>query len=436
MVDKVETAIVKLWGDVVGAVSWLNEPAYGVFEFDPTFLKKGLDISPIHMGLAAAGSGDGIFFFPGLNRDTFYGLPGLLADSLPDRFGNMIINAWLARKGRDIGSFSPIERLCYVGSRAIGALEFRPLIDRKLDRSVAVEIAELVGLVQQITSRRSNLAVNVSDNEKENEAAILDILRIGTSAGGARPKAIIAMNGENHVISGQADVPQGYDYWILKFDGVDDLELGKSEGYGRIEYAYYLMAVEAGLKMTECRLLEENQRAHFMTKRFDRQNGRKIHIQSLCGLAHYDFNMAGATSYEQAFAIMRKLHLSKADAVQQYRRMVFNVMARNQDDHTKNMAFLMDREGHWKLSPAFDVMYSHNPAGKWTNQHQMTLNGKRDNFTLQDIIAVGESISIPKPQAVIREVRDSVERWPEFAQKAGVSKQRTHEIRKYHRLTL
>ena len=436
MVDKVETAIVKLWGDVVGAVSWLNEPAYGVFEFDPTFLKKGLDISPIHMGLAAAGSGDGIFFFPGLNRDTFYGLPGLLADSLPDRFGNMIINAWLARKGRDIGSFSPIERLCYVGSRAIGALEFRPLIDRKLDRSVAVEIAELVGLVQQITSRRSNLAVNVSDNEKENEAAILDILRIGTSAGGARPKAIIAMNGEHHVISGQADVPQGYDYWILKFDGVDDLELGKSEGYGRIEYAYYLMAVEAGLKMTECRLLEENQRAHFMTKRFDRQNGRKIHIQSLCGLAHYDFNMAGATSYEQAFAIMRKLHLSKADAVQQYRRMVFNVMARNQDDHTKNMAFLMDREGHWKLSPAFDVMYSHNPAGKWTNQHQMTLNGKRDNFTLQDIIAVGESISIPKPQAVIREVRDSVERWPEFAQKAGVSKQRTHEIRKYHRLTL
>ncbi|MBT4267701.1 MAG: type II toxin-antitoxin system HipA family toxin [Deltaproteobacteria bacterium] len=436
MVDKVETAIVKLWGDVVGAVSWLNEPAYGVFEFDPTFLKKGLDISPIHMGLAAAGSGDGIFFFPGLNRDTFYGLPGLLADSLPDRFGNMIINAWLARKGRDIGSFSPIERLCYVGSRAIGALEFRPLIDRKLDRSVAVEIAELVGLVQQITSRRSNLAVNVSDNEKENEAAILDILRIGTSAGGARPKAIIAMNGENHVISGQADVPQGYDYWILKFDGVDDLELGKSEGYGRIEYAYYLMAVEAGLKMTECRLLEENQRAHFMTKRFDRQNGRKIHIQSLCGLAHYDFNMAGATSYEQAFAIMRKLHLSKADAVQQYRRMVFNVMARNQDDHTKNMAFLMDREGHWKLSPAFDVMYSHNPAGKWTNQHQMTLNGKRDNFTLQDIIAVGESISIPKPQTVIREVRDSVERWPEFAQKAGVSKQRTHEIRKYHRLTL
>jgi serine/threonine-protein kinase HipA len=211
--------------------------------------------------------------------------------------------------------------------------------------------------------------------------------------------------------------------------------LGKSEGYGRIEYAYYLMAVEAGLKMTECRLLEENRRAHFMTKRFDRQNGRKIHIQSLCGLAHYDFNMAGATSYEQAFAIMRKLHFSKADAVQQYRRMVFNVMARNQDDHTKNMAFLMDREGHWKLSPAFDVMYSHNPAGKWTNQHQMTLNGKRDNFTLQDIITVGESISIPKPQAVIREVRDSVERWPEFAQKAGVCKQRTHEIRKYHRLT-
>jgi len=434
MIDRVETATIRLWGDVVGAVSWLKEPAYGVFEFDPTFLKKGLDISPIHMELAAARSGDGIFFFPGLNRDTFYGLPGLLADSLPDRFGNMMIDAWLARKGRDSGSFSPIERLCYVGSRAIGALEFRPLIDRKLDRSVAVEIAELVDLVQQITSQRSNLAVNISDSEKENEAAILDILRVGTSAGGTRPKAIIAMNGDSHVISGQGEVPQGYDFWILKFDGVDDLELGKPEGYGRIEYAYYLMAMKAGLQMTECRLLEENRRAHFMTRRFDRQNGRKIHIQSLCGLAHYDFNMAGATSYEQAFAIMRKLRLTKADAVQQYRRMVFNVMARNQDDHTKNMAFLMDEEGRWKLSPAFDVMFSHNPAGKWTNRHQMTLNGKRDNFTLQDIIAVGESIDIPKPKAVIREVRDAVERWPEFARKAGVSKDRTDAIRKYHRL--
>ncbi|MBU3915888.1 type II toxin-antitoxin system HipA family toxin [bacterium] len=436
MVNRVETAIVKIWGDVVGAISWLDESAYGVFEFDPAFLRKGLDLSPIHMDLTKAVNGDGVFFFPGLNRDTFCGLPGLLADSLPDRFGNMIIDAWLIRQGRDINSFSPIERLCYTGSRGIGALEYQPSIDRKLDRSVFIEVEELVNLVQQITLRRTDLAVTVSKNEKENEAAILDILRIGTSAGGARPKAVIAMDGTNHMISGQTKAPKGYDYWILKFDGVDDLELGEPKGYGRIEYAYYLMALDAGIKMTECRLFEENKRAHFMTKRFDRQNDQKTHMQSLCGLAHYDFNMAGAYSYEQAFAVMRRLRLSKADAVQQYRRMVFNVIARNQDDHTKNIAFLMDKKGQWRLSPAFDVMYSHNPAGKWTNRHQMSINGKRDNFETKDILAIGESISIPKPGELIREVLDSVKRWPEFAERAGIGKQITDEIKRYHRLKL
>ncbi|MBW2217066.1 MAG: type II toxin-antitoxin system HipA family toxin, partial [Deltaproteobacteria bacterium] len=299
MVDRVDTAVVSLWGHEVGAVSWLPDRAYGVFEYDPAFLKKGLDISPLHMGLDGAGKGDGMFSFPGLNKETFLGLPGLLADSLPDKFGNSIIDSWLARNGRDAGSFSPVERLCYTGRRGMGALEFSPPINRKFDRPVPVEIAELVELAQDVMSQRLALDVEISTDEKENAEAIMDILRVGTSAGGARPKAVIAMDNENNVMSGQTDIPEGYDCWLLKFDGVTDLELGEPKGYGRIEYAYYIMAKAAGIEMTECRLLEENGRAHFLTKRFDRQNGQKIHLQSLCGLAHYDFNMAGAYSYEQ-----------------------------------------------------------------------------------------------------------------------------------------
>jgi len=433
MVDKVDTAIIRLWGQDIGAVSWLEDRAYGVFEYDPAFLNRGFDISPIHMGLDEAKKGDGTFFFPGLNRETFLGLPGLLADSLPDKFGNRIIEAWLARRGRDALSFSPVERLCYTGKRAMGALEFAPPINRQLDRAVPVEVAELVDLAQSIMSERLSLEVAIGATDQEHSDALTDILRVGTSAGGARPKAVIAMNEKGRIVSGQGDAPEGYDYWVLKFDGVNDLELGDPKGYGRIEYAYYLMAQSADIEMMESRLLEENGRAHFLTKRFDRVKGKKIHMQSLCGMAHYDFNMAGAYSYEESFSVMRKLRLSKAEAIQQYRRMLFNVMARNQDDHTKNIAFLLDTDGRWRLSPAFDVIYSHNPAGKWTNQHQMSLNGKRDRFTIEDLIAVGQSISLPKPMEIISSVNDAVQRWPEFAKTAGVGKKRISEVTGYLR---
>ena len=434
MVEKVDTAILSLWGDTVGAVAWLADQGVGVFEYDPAFLKKGLDISPLHMGLTDAQRGDGIFSFPGLNRETFLGLPGLLADALPDKFGNSIIDAWLARNGRDAKSFSPVERLCYAGKRAMGALEFAPAVNRHFDRSVPVEVANLVDLAQRIMAQRLSLDVEIGNSEKENAEAIMDILRVGTSAGGARPKAVIAMDDRGNVMSGQADIPEGYHYWILKFDGVSDQELGEPKGYGRIEYAYYLMARAAGIEMEECRLMEENNRAHFLTRRFDRQNHEKLHMQSLCGMAHYDFNHPGAYSYEQAFAVMRQLRLSKQDAIQQYRRMVFNVIARNQDDHTKNIGFLMDRQGRWRLSPAYDVIYSHNPAGQWTNQHQMSINGKRDHFTAADLVSVGESISIPKPMEIINEVVDAVKRWPDAAKKAGVMSKQTSEIAQHHRL--
>lgn len=425
--------MVTLWGDTVGAVSWLDDRAYGIFEYDRNFLNKGLDVSPVHMSLNDARKGDARFSFSSLNKDTYLGLPGLLADALPDKFGNSIIDVWLARNGRDSSSFSPVERLCYTGRRGMGALEFSPNVIEKYDGSVPVEISDLVKLAQEITNERKGLDVQLGNTERDNADAIMDILRVGTSAGGARPKAVIAMNNKGNIMSGQAEVPEDYDYWLLKFDGVTDLELGEPAGYGRIEYAYYLMAKAAGINMTPCKLLEENGRAHFMTKRFDRVNGKKQHMQTLCGIAHYDFNMAGAYGYEQTFEVMRQLRLSKAEATEQYRRMLFNIVARNQDDHTKNISFLMGSNGKWTLSPAYDMTYSHNPAGKWTNQHQMSVNGKRDHFTRQELISIGESISISRPENILNEVIAAVEQWPGYAKDAGVKEKLILDISNQHR---
>ncbi len=436
MVTPAPVATVHLWGHRVGAVLWDAAREIGSFEFDPSFLATGYDLAPIMMPAGPGASGQ-VFSFPSISRDTFHGLPGLLADVLPDKFGTAIINAWLARQGRPADSFSPVERLCYTGTRGMGALEFQPATNHAaLDRSVPIEISELVGLAKEIITQRSRLDAHLGTGEAQDAEAMRDILRVGTSAGGARAKAIIAMNGEGHLLSGQAPVPEGYDYWLLKFDGVSDLELGETEGYGRIEYAYHLMARAAGIEMSECRLLQENGRAHFLTKRFDRVDGAKIHMQSLCAIAHYDFNMPRAYGYEQAFLVMRQLRLTKAEAVQQFRRMVFNVVARNQDDHTKNVAFLMDQAGDWHLSPAFDVMYAHNPGGQWTNQHQMTINGKSDHFSREDIIAVGRAINLSRPQRIIDEVVDVVARWAEFAKQAGVPDAVAANIGRYHRLKL
>lgn len=426
------TARIYLWGELVGAVAWMEERGHAAFEFDPEFLKKGWDISPIHLGIGSAAGQ--VFTFPALDMRTYRGLPGLLADVLPDKYGSAIIDAWLARQGRDPGSFGPVERLCYIGKRGMGALEFAPPVVRNLGKAVPVEVSHLVSLAQEVMRDRQRLDAAFSQDEKTNAQAMLDILRVGTSAGGARPKAIIAVNAEGRVLSGQTDVPHGYQHWLLKFDGVTDLELGEPQEFGRIEYAYYLMAQAAGIEMSECRLLEEGGRAHFMTRRFDREDGGKIHMQSLCGIAHFDFNLAGAYGYEQAFQIMRRMRLPKKDAIQLFLRMVFNVLARNQDDHTKNIAFLMDQSGTWRLSPAYDVNYAHNPAGKWTNSHQMTINGKRDGFTWEDINAVGISIRLEHPAGVVAQIADAVLRWPEFAKEAGLSERLTREIGRNHRV--
>ncbi len=434
MVKQVQTAYVKLWGETVGAVSW-RDAGYAVFEYDKSFLRKGLDLSPVIMPIDDAIRSDGIYEFPSLNEETFKGLPGLLADCLPDKFGNKIIDAWLTRQGRDTKSFTPVERLCYTGRRGMGALEFSPTLNSRKEESAPVEIAHLVELAQAITTERDDLGPKLGSDEKENSDALLEIIRVGTSAGGARAKAVIAMDSKGNIRSGQTQAPKGYSYWLLKFDGVNDLELGASQGYGRIEYAYHLMARAAGIVMSECELLKESGRAHFLTKRFDRVGGEKIHMQSLCGIGHFDFNIAGAYGYEQAFAVMRKLKISKPEAVQQFRRMIFNVVSRNQDDHTKNIAFLMDKSGKWELSPAFDVTYAHNPKGQWTNSHQMTINGKKDAFTLKDFVRVGESIGVKNSLEIVAEIVEVVSQWSTYAQEAGLGAVGIKNIGRFHRLS-
>jgi len=422
----VTTAYVKLWGHVVGAVTWLDNQGYALFEYEPGFLKEGLDLSPIYMGLAEARNGE-VFSFPHGDRHTFHGLPGLLASGLPDRWGHRIIDSWLNRHGRTPGSFNPVERLCYIGTRGMGALEFAPQINpMTLNKSVPVELEGLMALVQEVMTERSKMDARVSGPDKEKARAMLDILRVGTSAGGAVPKAIIAMNADGHIISGQSnETPAGYDHWILKFDGVSEenpLGFGEPLENGRIEYAYYLMAEEAGIHMAECRLLEENGRAHFMTRRFDRVGGEKIHVLSLACMAHFGWNPAGGYGYEDAFQVMRQIKLGYQDQEQQYRRMVFNAVTKNLDDHTKNISYTMDRDGVWRLSPAYDMTFSYCSEDLLGDRHKMKINGKQKNFTISDFLTVAETIGINRAPEIIEQILDAVAQWPGFAEKAGVNK--------------
>jgi serine/threonine-protein kinase HipA len=425
----VSVAEVRLWGNTVGAVAWNNDQGIAAFEYDPDFLAQRLEIAPLTVPLGPA-----IYSFPELNRRTFYGLPGLLADSLPDRYGTILIEAWLLKQGRSPADFNPIERLCYMGSRGMGALEFEPaLISRQ--KSVRVEVAELVELAGKILSEREDLFVNLTEHES---TAMDTIFRVGTSAGGARAKAVIAWHpATGDVRSGQVKAPEGFEYWILKFDGVNQDTLGDPEGYGRIEYAYHRMAKAAGIDMTECQLMEEGGRAHFMTRRFDRTStADKIHMQSLCAMGHYDFNQAGRYSYETALSTCQQLNLGQPAVAQLYRRMAFNVVARNQDDHTRNIAFLMGQDGRWRLSPAFDVIWSYNSRGKWTNRHQMTINGKTDGFEREDFLEVARRFRIKNPLDILASVGSAVRRWPEFAAEAGVSAKRISMVSATQRLNL
>jgi serine/threonine-protein kinase HipA len=429
-------AEVKLWGRTIGAVSLADGERFTAFQYDPAFAQSGIEISPVTMPL-----GDRVHVFSDLPQKTFHGLPGLLADSLPDRFGNALIDAWLATQGRTPESFNAVERLCYTGARGMGALEFAPAIGPKPQQAKKIEIDALVKLASEVLGHRKNLKTTFASASWKN--ALNDILRVGTSAGGARAKAVIAWNREtNEVRSGQIAAGTGFDYWLLKFDGVTgnkDKELEDPKGYGAIEYAYSLMARAAGVTMRECRLLEESGRRHFMTQRFDRlAGGEKLHMQSLCALAHFDFNHAGAYAYEQALLVIRQLNLPMEAVEEQFRRMAFNIIARNQDDHVKNIAFLMSKTGHWSLAPAFDVTYSYNPTGDWTARHQMTMNGKRDGFTLADFRACAKSAVMKRgrAEAIVEEVRAAVSKWPDYAEQAQVMQEWRKQIQRNLRLDL
>ena len=411
------SAAIHLYQTLIGAVTWDDTREIGYFEYEPEFLKSGIEISPITLPLRA-----GRFSFPGLPRETFKGLPGLLADSLPDKFGNLLINQWLSRQGRTPQSFNPVERLCYLGKRAMGALEFQPTLlpDGPVE---TLHLDALVQLANDALASRESLHANLHESPE----ALATILRVGTSAGGARAKAVISWNpATGEIRSGQLAPEPGFESWLLKFDGVSenrDKELNDPLGYGRIEYAYHLMARAAGITMSDCRLLEENGRAHFMTRRFDRgPKGEKFHLQSLCAIAHFDFNQAGAYSYEQAFQVARQLGLPQPDLTELFRRAVFNILSRNQDDHTKNIAFRMDRRGNWRLAPAFDLIYSYNPTGAWTSRHQMTLNGKRDGFFTEDLLAAASAADLktPKAKSILRQVHAAVAGWQTHAENAGV----------------
>jgi serine/threonine-protein kinase HipA len=410
------TATATLWGTTLGYFHLEEGKRYVSFEYDRDFIRMGIEVSPIMMPLS-----NRVYEFPELAIPAFRGVPGLLADSLPDRFGNAVIDQWLASEGRTAESFNVIERLCYTGKRGMGALEYVPAMGPHGENNDKVSIARLADFASAILEERENIHLSARDDMHYNQ-----LLRLGTSAGGARAKAVIAYNEKTGDIrSGQVDADKGYDFWLIKFDGVTkngDHDLEDIPEYTMIEYAYYKMALKAGIVMSECKLLEENRRKHFMTKRFDRVNGKKLHMQTLGAISHIDYNEPGLCSYEMAAVTARRMGLPSSDIEQFYRRMIFNVLAVNQDDHVKNISFLMDRNGIWSLSPAYDITFACDAGNKWLQAHQMTINGKKSGIFMNDLIACGQNMDIKtfKCKKIIQEVKGAVKEWETIARSVKI----------------
>jgi serine/threonine-protein kinase HipA len=429
-------ATVMLWGTRVAAVSIDEGGRYATFQYDPSFVESGIELSPVQMPPRQVP-----YRFTRLPLDAFSGLPGLLADALPDSWGHALVDAWLASQGRTPESFDVVERLCYVGSRGMGALEFQPSIASTNPTGRDLHVDRLVELASEVLARREAFVADLTAHPDEEEMRA--ILAIGTSAGGARPKAIIAFNEETgQVRSGQLDAEPGFEHWLLKFDGVakaGDHGLTDPEGWGAVEYAYWRMARAAGVEMTESRLLPENGRRHFLTRRFDRPaGGGKLHVQTLGALDHISYRMPGVYGYDQTMLLMRRIGIELPQIEQLFRRMVFNVVARNQDDHVKNIAFLMDRSGRWSLTPAYDVTWACDPTNRWLQAHQMTINGKRERVTVDDLVAVEKRIGLKRGTAkrVLREVTDAVATWPQTAEDVAVEPTMAGAIERSLLLTL
>jgi len=417
------TAFVKIWGQVAGAIAWDETRGLATFEFSPAFIKNGWDIAPIMMPLGAQSA---IHVFPALRKkteqesDTFKGLPGLLADALPDRYGSELINLWLAGQGRPLNSMNPVEMLCFMGSRGMGALEFEPAAINENSKDIGLEIESLVEAAGRMLNDKDAFVSNLRTGEKQ---VLNEILRIGTSAGGARPKAVIAFNEKTgEVRSGQIHVPAGYEHWIIKMDGVSNVQLGETHGYGRVEMAYYLMAKDCEIEIMPSKLLVENGRAHFMTKRFDRaESGIKHHVQTFCALKHFDFNNIVSYSYEEIFQTMRELRLTYPEAEQMFRRMVFNVMARNCDDHTKNFSFRLKKDERWTLAPAYDLCHAYSPNHRWVSHHALSINGKRNEIKREDLLSVAKMTNIKKPTDIIDQIASVISQWHTYADMTEVN---------------
>ncbi len=429
-------AAVMLWGSRIAAVSIAPRERYATFEYDPAFLGSGIEVSPVRMPLR-----EEPYRFAGLPQDAFSGLPGMLADSLPDRWGTALVNAWLASQGREESSFDVVERLCYVGTRGMGALEFEPAREPAASEAADLQFDALVRLAGEMLAQRERFVAELAADPEED--AIKAILAVGTSAGGARPKAIIAYNdATRQVRSGQVDAGEGFRHWMLKFDGVaqaGDHGLTDPQGWCAIEYAYSIMAGAAGVQMSECELFEEHGRRHFMTRRFDRpEEGGKLHMQTLGGIEHVSYNEPGSYSYEQALLLLRRMGLGTPSVEQLFRRMVFNVVARNQDDHVKNIGFLMDRRGVWSLAPAYDLTWAWQPGNLWLDSHQMSINGKRDGFTVADLREVARlgGLKQGRAEAVLAEVSGAVAGWREIAATVGLEEATSERIARSHRLAL
>ena len=416
----IKAVAVNMFGRMVGAVAALkSKPGFYEFSYSPQFVESGLEIAPLQMTLKAKKR----YSFTALSQETFHGLPGLLADALPDKFGNALINEYLSRTGTRPQDINTLQRLLYVGNRSMGALEFEPA-DKNIRGTAATLPLDMAQLVEN--ARRALRG--------EFSAVAEDIIEIGSSAGGARAKAVVGWNAATgELVSGQFDVPPGFEHWLLKFDVGENRQLGLAAGFGRIEYAHYLMAQEAGVEMSECRLLEEGGRAHFMTKRFDRIGNEKIHMQTLCGLQHLDFNMPYVHSYEQYMRAILAMRLGATAIDQAWIRCAFNMAAVNCDDHTKNLSFLMDKTGNWTLAPAYDNCFSHNPgAGKWTRTHQMQLQGKTWDVTADDLLQFAKTFNVTAPRERLQKIADAVARWPSFAKDAEVSPSEQDRIQRFH----
>ncbi|MCR5499509.1 MAG: type II toxin-antitoxin system HipA family toxin [Acetatifactor sp.] len=416
------TAEVYLWGTKIGTI-WQPQGESARFEYDKRFLTSNMQVAPFKMPLS-----ERVYSFPELDRlDAFHGMPGLLADSLPDRFGNAVIEEWLVRHGRSLESFSAIERLCYTGQRGMGALEYVPAMG-PTGSNDEIDVTEMAEFASEILSGKSTTVFS------DRDVTLARLMDIGSSAGGARAKAVIAWNPKTgEVKSGQVDAGAGFEHWLLKFDGVSgngDHGVADPKQYTLIEYAYYLMAKDAGVVMQECRILEKDGRHHFMTMRFDRKDGRKQHVQTLAALGHFDYNVPRTCSYEIYADYARRLGLGKEGMQELFRRAVFNVIGVNCDDHVKNFAFLMDRSGNWSLSPAYDLTFSYNPNNRWLSAHQMTIRGKSANINDEDLLAFGKAIGLSAAfcKKTIFQVRDIFANWMEYAQVSGISEKRAEEI--------